>query len=149
MYHNLIRNIMAQSNLKVFLGGTCNGSTWRERLIPLLEVDYFDPIVDDWTPEDQKEEIKQRQICDFCLYVITPKMKGLYSIAEAVDDSNKQPEKTIFCTIFLDGVKFDQHQIKSLKAVGEMIVKNGGQYFTSLDECADYINEEERDRETV
>ena len=26
---------------KVFLGGTCNGSTWREELIPMLKVPYF------------------------------------------------------------------------------------------------------------
>ena len=33
---------------KVFLGGTCNESTWRNELIPLLEnagVEYFNPVV--------------------------------------------------------------------------------------------------------
>ena len=40
-----------------------------------------------------EEEIKQRAECDFCLYVITPKMTGVYSIAEVVDDSNKRPEQ--------------------------------------------------------
>lgn len=30
---------------KVFLGGTCNGSIWREKLIPLLKIDYFNPVV--------------------------------------------------------------------------------------------------------
>ena len=44
---------------KVFLGGTCNESTWRNELIPLLEnagVEYFNPVVDNWTPECQEEE---------------------------------------------------------------------------------------------
>ena len=27
--------------LKVFLGGTCNGSLWRNELIPQLKIDYF------------------------------------------------------------------------------------------------------------
>lgn len=84
---------------KVFLGGTCNNSTWRDKLIPLLKIDYFNPVVDDWTPECQDEEIRQRESCDYCLYTITPKMTGVYSIAEVVDDSNKRPEKNYFMCI--------------------------------------------------
>ena len=41
---------------KVFLGGTCNGSTWREELIPILEINYFNPVVSDWTPEVNKKK---------------------------------------------------------------------------------------------
>ena len=32
---------------KVFLGGTCNESTWRDELIKKLKIDYFNPVVDD------------------------------------------------------------------------------------------------------
>lgn len=42
---------------KVFLGGTCNNSKWRDELIPNLTVDYFNPVVDDWTPEAAKKEV--------------------------------------------------------------------------------------------
>ena len=87
---------------KVFLGGTCNESTWRDKLIKMLEIDYFNPVVDDWTEECYQEELRQREICDYCLYVITPRMTGVYSIAEVVDDSNKRPEKTIFCLLEYD-----------------------------------------------
>ena len=41
-------------NIKVFLGGTCNESTWRDEIIPLLEeagIDYFNPVVEDWTED--------------------------------------------------------------------------------------------------
>lgn len=61
---------------KVFLGGTANGSDWRSELVKKLKIDYFDPIVKDWDEKAQKEEIKQRKNCDYCLYVITPKMEG-------------------------------------------------------------------------
>lgn len=126
---------------KVFLGGTCNESIWRDLLIPMLEIDYFDPVVDDWTPECQAEEIKQRQICDYCLYVITPKMTGVYSIAEVIDDSNKRPGKTIFCLLAEDeGLVFDKGQIKSLIQVGKIVEHNGGRCLTSLKEVADYLN---------
>lgn len=128
---------------RVFLGGTCNDSNWRETLIPLLEknnIDYFNPVVDDWTPECQREEIKQRQICDYVLYTITPKMLGVYSIAEAVDDSNKRPNKTLFIVLEHDEDKsFDKGQLKSLNMVKNMIEDNGGKVFDSLVEVANYL----------
>ena len=46
--------------MKVFLGGTCAGSTWRDELIPQLKIDYFNPVVADWTPECRAEEIRQK-----------------------------------------------------------------------------------------
>lgn len=126
---------------KVFLGGTCNNSTWRDKLIEKLEMDYFNPVVDDWTEDDYKKELKERENDDFCLYVITPKMVGCYSIAEVVDDSNKRPEKTIFAFINKDDDKeFSKEQIKSLEKVSEMIKKNGGKSFNSLEEVAFYLN---------
>lgn len=126
---------------KVFLGGTCNGSTWRDELIKNLKIDYFQPQGDDWTPDMMEEEIKQRAGCDFCLYVITPKMTGVYSIAEVVDDSNKRPHKTIFCYLTSDeDQQFSAAQIKSLEQTGKMIKQNGAQFFTTFSEITDYLN---------
>lgn len=122
---------------KIFLGGTCNESNWREDLIPMLHIDYFNPVVDDWTEDCMEEEIKQRGICDLCIYVITPEMTGVYSIAEVVDDSNKQPEKTLFCFL-KDG--FSRAQIRSLHQVGKMVARNGGKVFSTLDSVAEYCN---------
>lgn len=141
---------------RIFLGGTCNNSTWREKLIPMLTIDYFNPVVDDWTPDCMAEEIKERESCDFVLYVITPEMLGVYSIAEVTDDSNKRPEKTIFCfltepIICGEGtLYFDKGQTKSLNAVGEMINENGGKWCTTLGDVANYVNktEEENGRST-
>jgi hypothetical protein len=126
---------------KVFLGGTCNNSTWRDKLISLLKIDYFNPVVDDWTPECQDEEIRQRELCDYCLYTITPKMTGVYSIAEVVDDSNKRPEKTILCVLDEDDENiFSESQIKSLKQVKEMVKNNGANVFDSLEDIASFLN---------
>ena len=126
---------------KVFLGGTCNNSTWRDKLIPLLKIDYFNPVVDDWTPECQDEEIRQRESCDYCLYTITPKMTGVYSIAEVVDDSNKRSEKTILCVLDEDDENiFSETQIKSLKQVKEMVKNNGANVFDSLEDIASFLN---------
>lgn len=136
---------------KVFLGGTCNNSLWRESLIEILDIDYFNPVVEDWTEECYQEELRQRGICDYCLYVITPKMTGTYSIAEVVDDSNKRPGKTILCVLekdypnkskgdTWDSVTFDEGSLKSLDRVGRMVEGNGGKYFKSLFEVAEYLN---------
>jgi hypothetical protein len=113
--------------MKVFLGGTCNGSLWRNAIIPYLNIDFFNPVVEDWTPECQEREIEERENCDICLYLITPMIAGVYSIAEVVDDSNKRPGKTVFAFIPIDGDKqFTECQIKSLKMVGRMVTENGG-----------------------
>lgn len=143
---------------RVFLGGTCNESTWRDDLIELLTIDYFNPVVDDWTEECMAEEIHQRETCDYCLYVITPRMTGVYSIAEVIDDSNKKPEKTIFCFLDMDKsdykmkadndgntvrnyvCSFDKAQKKSLTQVGKMVERNGGKFFNSLQDVADFLN---------
>ena len=126
---------------RVFLGGTCNESKWRHDLIEILKIDYFDPVVDDWDEECYQEELIQRGICDYCLYVITPKMTGVYSIAEVVDDSNKRPKKTIFCYLKEDEeYMFTKGQLKSLDKVGVMVERNGGKYFKSLEEVAEFLN---------
>ena len=57
--------------MKVFLGGTCAESKWRDNIIPQLKCEYFNPVVDDWTPECQKIEEREKRICEYHLYVIT------------------------------------------------------------------------------
>jgi hypothetical protein len=128
--------------MRVFLGGTCNDSKWRDVLIPLLNIDYLNPVVEDWTPECMEEEIRQRKKCDYCLYVITPKMTGVYEIAQVVDDSNKRPDKTIFCFLKDDGEDtFIERQIKSMRQVYSMVSKNGTVCVESLEDVAIVLGE--------
>lgn len=128
---------------KVFLGGPLNKSTWRKQMIKYLKergINYFNPVVEDWTPDCQEEELRQREVCDFVLYTITPKMKGVYSVAEVVDDSNKRPDKTIFVLLEEDGKdKFDDSEKKSIESVATMVDKNGTAVFRDLEAAADWI----------
>lgn len=127
--------------MKVFLGGTTNNSNWRDSLIKKLKIDYFNPVVDDWNEKAQAEEIKQRKECDYVLYVITPKMEGVYSIAEVIDDSNKRPDKTIFCYLTEDdGKEFTKHQLKSLDMVGKMVEENKAKWFKTVNLVSDFLN---------
>lgn len=122
-----------------FLGGTCNESTWREELIERLneKVEYFNPVVDDWTPECQIKEDKVRDEGRYVLFVITSQMTGVFSIAEVVDCSNKRPESTLFC-VLPDG--FNEGELRSLKATENMLKRNGAKVFETLEEIAIFLN---------
>jgi hypothetical protein len=135
---------------KTFLGGTCNESTWRDIVIKQLDHDYFNPVVEDWTPECQKEELEERQNANCCLYCITPKMTGVYSVAEVIDDSNKRPEKTVLVLLRNDEEEtLSIGQWKSLLAVGELVLNNGGKVFYNLDDACHYINSLDTQQQSI
>lgn len=123
--------------MKVFLGGTHNGSTWRETLIPMLDIEYFSPVVKDWTSECQKEEKRQKEICAIHLYVITSEMSGVFSIAEAVDSAHRNPKGTILCIIRYG---FDKGQLKSLQSTARLVKDTGANVTQSLEETAIKLN---------
>lgn len=135
-------------NDNVFLGGTWNNSQWRELLIKKLKIPYFNPIVDDWNEDAQKEEENQRKNAKFVLFVITPLMTGVFSIAEVVDCSNKRPKSTLLCILKKDNKKeFDKSQLKSLDQVKKMVQDNGAEIFDNLSDVADFLNNQgQKDR---
>jgi hypothetical protein len=131
--------------MKVFLGGTCADSLWRERLIPQLSIEYFNPVVSHWNQAAYERELQEREECDICLYVITPKLEGLYSIAEVADDSNKRPEKTVYCILDEDGGQhFTPHQLKSLRKVGTLVAENGAFFCEGMDSLVQHLNVRQR-----
>lgn len=116
---------------KVFLGGTCAETTWRNELIDLIQVDYFNPVVDDWTPDCIEIENNEKEIlCNIHLYVITKEMMGVYSIAEAVESAMTSGKVTIFHVI---PKGFDDGQLKSLKAVVGLVRNHGGMAYIDND----------------
>ena len=106
--------------MKVFLGGTVNKSSWRDKMMPKLEIDYFNPVVEEWNDEAYKQELYEREHCDYCLYIITPRLTGFYALAEIIDDSYKRPDRTVYCYILKDDeFAFTRRQIKSLEEIGK------------------------------
>lgn len=125
----------------VFLGGTCAESTWREELIPMLKVSYFNPVVEDWTKECQVEEERQKNhICDIHLYVITSEIKGVFSIAEVIDSAYKERYENGASTIFCYIGDFSEGQKRSLDAVGRMVERIGSRWCSCLEEVAGWCN---------
>lgn len=125
---------------KIFLGGTCAGTTWRDELVKNIKIDYFNPVVKDWTPDCIEEENIQKNIlCNVHLYVITKEMTGTYSIAEAVESVFNKNKITIF-QVIPEG--FNKAQIKSFEAVCDIIKRNGGVAYieSNFDKLINFLN---------
>merc|ERR1711907_517546 len=73
----------------VFLGGSCNPTTWRkDTAIPLLEdhkVAFYNPQVEDWSPELMAAENRAKAESAVNLFVIDADTRALMSIIEAVE----------------------------------------------------------------
>jgi hypothetical protein len=121
--------------MRIFLGGTCADTTWRDELIKELDklgIEYFNPVVENWTPECQAiEEDEKNNKCDCHLYVITKEMMGTYSIAEIINSTWQAVVygTTVNFVIFaiLDEGTWKKHEIKSFDATMNM-VKNIAPY---------------------
>lgn len=92
-----------------------------------------------WNEKDRQKEVYERKTADFVVYGITKGIKGVYSIAELIDDANKRPEKTIFLNLY-DGDVI----VHDLKAVENLCKDNGiAKVFTgknAMQEAADFLN---------
>ena len=115
--------------MRIFLGGTCADTTWREEFIEEIEgsgIEYFNPVVKDWTPECQAiEEDEKNNKCDCHLYVITKEMMGTYSIAEIINSAwqaivyGTKVNYVVFAV--LDEGTWQKHERKSFDATMKMV----------------------------
>lgn len=131
--------------MKVFLGGTCNDSTWRENLIDMLppHIHVFNPVVENWTEECQAEEERQKDLmCQVHLYVLTPKMTGVFSVAELVESSMTSKKITVFCYLPKDGEDtFTKGQMMSLQATANLVEKYGAYVCHNLTEVVECLED--------
>ena len=121
---NNLKTYIKQHN-KIFLGGTCNNTTWRDSLIKVIDnIPYFNPVVNDWTPECQETEMDEKtNKCNIHFYLISKEMKGVFSIAEVIDSVHTSGKHTIL-QVVPDG--FEDFQLKSLSAVVDLVNLRGG-----------------------
>jgi len=73
----------------VFLGGSCNPTTWRKKIvIPLLEkqgITYYNPQVEKWNPSLVAEEAKAKATAEILLFVIDQRTLALSSMIEVAE----------------------------------------------------------------
>lgn len=141
------------AKMKVFLGGTCNNSKWREYVKKNCNLECYDPVITgrEWSEQDRQNEIDARSTAQFVVYVITPLMTGVLSISEVTDDSNKRPEKTVFCVLPDDydektgvTVHFERGQQMSLEAVKNLVKNNGATIVDNLVQLVDFLNKQHK-----
>ena len=137
----------------VFLGGTTNGSNWRETLINQLsvlapEIKCFNPVVDNWTKECIEIENFVKFHAGYHVYVLTPKMAGVYSIAEMCDSIHNVTKRTFVYVqeedydIAGNPIKWDLQMRNSLYAVTQLIAAHEGYVATSIEDLAQAIAKE-------
>lgn len=73
------------SNVCVGLFGTCGGSSWRDKFMSSFEekgINYFNPQVDNWKPEDAVIEAEHLANDQIVLFPITGETFGMGSLSE-------------------------------------------------------------------
>ena len=107
------------------MGGTTAGTGWRDLIIPELEkrkLEYFDPRVEDWNDEARKREEEEKEKCDTMLFLITPEMQGVFSIAEIINSTWQVltgGSGFVYFGVLKDG--WDEPRWRSLKATLDMV----------------------------
>ncbi|CAF1121290.1 unnamed protein product [Adineta steineri] len=80
------RELQQQHNYEVFLGGSCNPTTWRrDQAIPYFQsrsVSFYNPQVADWTPELVEIEHRAKELAPLLFFVIDHDTRALASIVE-------------------------------------------------------------------
>lgn len=125
----------------VFLGGTSTGPDWRKDLIGLLNVNYFNPLVEEWTEEDAKKENEAKANATMQAYCITPHAIGSYSVAELTSAAILNGERAVVLFMDTEDNQFDEHQQKSNEQIKALVAKHEGKVVDSLEEMAKYIND--------
>lgn len=126
-----------------FLGGTCATSVWRRDLIALLNdsVQYFDPQVADWTPEDAAREDACKPVALYEVFVITGDSLSTYSGYEISEESNRmanagRADHFIFAT---EG-SLPENQVKGLNKIKAALKAKGCIVAENLEQIADILN---------
>ena len=149
-----------KSGYDIFLGGTTNKSTWRDEFINKLKkkkskIKCFNPVVDNWTPECIDLENFVKNYAKYHVYVLTPKMQGVYSIAEMVESVHDSSKKVYIYieTHDIDDfgkiIIWDMRMLNSLNAVSNLVVSHGGYAAKSLDDLIDKIIEDYNSTQVV
>ena len=102
------------------------------------DIELFNPVVEEWTEECKINEDRVKNEAIINLFVITPSMKGPFSIAEAVECANNCPGKTIFA-IYDKNNAFDPKINNSFNSIGKVVESHDGVYINSTDSMHNII----------
>lgn len=134
----------------VFLGGTLD-SEWRAKFLKLLEekeskIKCYNPVVEKWTYESIVLENLVKQNAKYHVYVLTPNMMGVYSIAEMVDSAHENGVETYICIKHEDekdgeSVYWHPKMINSINAISNLLIRHGAHKASNLEELVNKLVE--------
>lgn len=124
----------------IFLGGTCAGPDYRKLLIPLLTVEYFNPVVENWTEADAVKENEAKLEASANVFVITPAAIGSYSIAELTELAITSDKPLYVMFMEVEGFTWNEHQVKSNTQIKKLLSKYDTLVFEDLELLAKAIN---------
>lgn len=143
--------------MKLFLGGTCSGSTWRRDFVKMIPqgISFFNPVVEKWTDECFEKEFREKLNSDYIVYIITPEGASYYSVAEMVDstwecinlntyENNRHPGIVLCCFVDNYNGRFNDKELKSIDAVKMLLIRLGARVFNSMSELAYFVSDEYR-----
>lgn len=80
---------MTKRNAMVFLGGSCDPTTWRaDKAIPAMTsagVKFYNPQVADWKPELVELETKAKEESEVLLFVVDGQTRAIASMLEVAE----------------------------------------------------------------
>lgn len=104
-----------ESSDMVFLGGSCNPTTWRHDVaIPLLrknKVPFFNPQVEDWTPELMIQEQRAKTSCKVLLFVVDGMTRSVASMVEIAELISIGRKVVLVVNDIPDGTEVDGHKV--------------------------------------
>ena len=96
--------------MNVFLGGSCDPTTWRKDVaMPALDkagVSYYNPQVDDWSPELVEIEAQAKATAEVLLFVIDSQTRAIASMLEAAELIGRRDVRLVVLDIE-DGTEID------------------------------------------
>jgi hypothetical protein len=85
----LEQGLQAKKQFEVFLGGSCNPTTWRrDSAIPFClrhSITFYNPQVETWTPELVEIEALAKDDADFLLFVVDGQTRAISSMLECCE----------------------------------------------------------------
>jgi hypothetical protein len=129
----IILNIVFKKNRNtfVFLGGSCNPTTWRKNIaIPMLvnsNIKYFNPQVENWSEDCIELENTAKENATQFLFVIDSETRSLSSMIESAELLIKNPSsfvlviQNIIDNTQLDGQTVTGRELKDLNRAREYL----------------------------
>lgn len=99
-------------------------------------VPYFDPQVDNWTPEDAEKEDSCKPVAKINVFVITGDALGTYSGWEICEEAHRAPEKLVFATVG----ELPENQVKGVEKIKKALRNRGAVVCETLQEVASVVN---------